>query len=58
VIVDSIKSYESIAREAGFGVIQHGFNAFYWAGNEREQSVYEETQEEAWKACCVDNKLV
>lgn len=59
----AVKSYESIAREAGFVVVSSEYNVgmWYWAkrpGERHKHGAYVDSEQEAWKACCVENGLL
>lgn len=56
---DIVSSYETIAREAGYYLCGLAVqDAYFWENSERVSMYNYSTQEEAWKACCVDNGLI
>lgn len=55
--MNNIKSYEAIAREAGFR-LRHATSGYYWVFRCRASASFYNTQEEAWKACCEENSLL
>lgn len=56
--MNNIKTYEAIAREAGYGVLKYAHHElFFWVSyDDRSENNYGSAQE-AWKACCVENEL-
>jgi hypothetical protein len=59
----TVSSYETIAREAGFDIMYQrtptNIRKWLWISADRKQcDGLFETQEDAWKACCVENGLV
>lgn len=58
----ALKSYEAVARGCGYDVdcALCTTDYWYWYNDDLERICkgYYNTQEEAWKACCVENGLV
>lgn len=61
-MMNNIKSYEAIAREAEY-CVQCAFccdNQWYWFNDGLEEICkgYYQTEDSCWKACCVENNLL
>lgn len=51
-------SYEAIARDAEYGILQYANGLFFWVCYDDTSDNTYSSAEEAWKACCEENGLI